>query len=94
MEASVRGAAMVRFTPLRVAARGGSPPLLALSALALAAVGALVIVPLLALAAIPVVLTILMAMGWLLACGLGLWALIKAWAGFEPWMDSDSRLQQ
>ena len=56
--------------------------------------GGLVIVPLLALAAIPVVLTILMAMGWLLACGLGLWALIKAWAGFEPWMDSDSRFQQ
>lgn len=56
--------------------------------------GGLVIVPLLALAAIPVVLTILMAMGWLLICGLGLWALIKAWAGFEPWMNSDSRFQQ
>jgi len=85
---------MVRFTTLRVAARGGPPPLLVAPVLALAAVGALVIVPLLALAAIPVVITILVAMGWLLACGLGLWALIEGLAAFERWMEADSRFQQ
>ncbi|MCX5940632.1 MAG: glypican [Cyanobium sp. LacPavin_0818_WC50_MAG_67_9] len=85
---------MVRFTTLRIAARGGPPPLLVAPVLALASVGALVIVPLLALAAIPVVITILVAMGWLLAFGLGLWALIEGLAAFERWMEADSRFQQ
>jgi len=33
-------------------------------------------------------------MGWLLACGLGLWALIEGLAAFERWMEADSRFQQ
>jgi hypothetical protein len=41
-----------------------------------------------------VVITILVAMGWLLACGLGLWALIEGLAAFERWMEADSRFQQ
>jgi hypothetical protein len=85
---------MVRFTSLRVASRSGPSPLLVAPVLALAAVGALVIGPLLALAAIPLLVTILVAIGWVLACGLGLWALVEGLAAFERWIESDSRFQQ
>ena len=38
--------------------------------------------------------TILVAIGWVLACGLGLWALVEGLAAFERWIESDSRFQQ
>ncbi|MCP9889661.1 glypican [Cyanobium sp. Aljojuca 7D2] len=62
--------------------------------LGLAAVGALVMVPLVALAAIPLVLAALMAVGGVVAFGLSVWALIEGLAAFERWIESDRRFQQ
>lgn len=85
---------MASTQPLRVAGRNGPPPAFVAPILGLAAVGALVMIPLVALAAIPLVLAALMAVGGVVAFGLGVWALIEGLAAFERWIESDRRFRQ
>lgn len=80
--------------PLRVAGRSGPPAAFVAPILGLAAVGALVMIPLLALAAIPLLLAALIAVGGVVAFVLSLWALIEGLAALERWMESDRRFQQ
>jgi hypothetical protein len=74
--------------------RNGPPSALVAPILGLAAVGALVVIPLVALAAIPLVMAALMAVGGVLAFGLGVWALIEGLAAFERWLENDPRFQR
>ena len=85
---------MASTQPLRVAGRTGPPAAFVAPILGLAAVGALVMIPLVALAAIPLVLAALMAVGGVVAFGLSVWALIEGLAAFERWIESDRRFQQ
>jgi hypothetical protein len=62
--------------------------------LGLAAVGGLVVFPLLALAAIPLVIAAVMAVGGVLVVGLSVWALIEGLAAFERWLETDPRFQR
>jgi hypothetical protein len=73
-------AAMASTQPLRVAGRNGPPPAFVASILGLAAVGALVVIP-------------LVAMGGVVAFGLSVWALMEGLAAFEPWIESDGCFQ-
>ena len=62
--------------------------------LGLAALGALVVIPLVALAAIPLLLATLFAVGGVVAFVLSVWALIEGLAAFERWIESDRRFRQ
>ena len=85
---------MASTQPLRVAGRTGPPAAFVAPILGLAAVGALVMIPLVALAAIPLLLAALMAVGGVVAFGLSVWALIEGLAVLERWIESDRRFQQ
>ena len=71
---------MASTQPLRVAGRNGPLPAFVASILGLAAVGALVMIP-------------LGAVGGVVAFGLSVWALIEGPAAFERWIESDGRFQ-
>jgi len=62
--------------------------------LGLAAVGALVVFPLVALAAIPLVMATVMAAGGVLVLGLSVWALIEGLAALERWLETDPRFHR
>ncbi|MGB5135544.1 MAG: glypican [Prochlorococcaceae cyanobacterium] len=74
--------------------RSGPPSALVAPVLGLAAVGALVVVPLVALAAIPLVMAAVMAVGGVLAVGLSIWALIEGLAAFERWLETNPRFHR
>jgi len=77
---------------------GGSlrsiPPLVACLALVCTAVGALVITAVLALAAVPLVMAVVVIAGWLLALLLFGWAAIEALAALERWLARDPRFRR
>lgn len=72
----------------------GPPSALVAPMLGLAAVGALVVFPLVALAAIPLVMAVVMAAGGLLVLGLSVWALIEGLAALERWLETDPRFHR
>jgi hypothetical protein len=74
--------------------RTSPPSALVAPILGLAAVGALVVIPLVALAAIPLVMAAVMAVGGVLVFGLSVWALIEGLAAFERWLENDPRFQR
>lgn len=74
--------------------RNGPPSALVAPVLGLAAVGALVVIPLVALAAIPVLVATILAVGGVLAFGLTIWASIEGLAALERWMETDQRFQK
>ena len=69
-------------------------PLVACVALLCTGVGALVITAVLALAAVPVVVGLLVLAGWILALLLFGWALVEGLAALERWMARDSRFRR
>ncbi|MGL6133697.1 MAG: glypican [Prochlorococcaceae cyanobacterium] len=74
--------------------RSGPPSALVAPILGLAAVGGLVVIPLVALAAIPLVMAAVVAVGGVLVFGLSVWALIEGLAAFERWLETDPRFQR
>ncbi|EDY39051.1 hypothetical protein CPCC7001_1930 [Cyanobium sp. PCC 7001] len=74
--------------------RQGPPSALVAPVLGLAAVGALVVIPLVLMAAIPLVLASVLVVGGALAVGLSLWATVEALAAFERWLETDRRFQR
>ncbi|MEX1317397.1 MAG: Glypican [Synechococcaceae cyanobacterium] len=74
--------------------RSGPPSALVAPVLGLAVVGALVVFPVLALAAIPLVMAAVMAVGGVLVFGLSVWALIEGLAAFERWLETDPRFHR
>jgi hypothetical protein len=62
--------------------------------LGLAAIGALVVLPLVVLAAIPLVVATVMAVGGVLVLGLTVWACIEGLAALERWVERDPRFQR
>ncbi len=74
--------------------RSGPPSAYVAPILGLAAVGAVVVIPMVALAAIPLVLAAVFAVGGVVAFGLSVWALIEVLAAFERWLETDRRFHQ
>ncbi|MCP9927001.1 glypican [Cyanobium sp. CH-040] len=74
--------------------RSGPPSALVAPVLGLAAIGGLVVFPLVALAAIPLVMAVVMAAGGLLVLGLSVWALIEGLAALERWLETDPRFHR
>jgi hypothetical protein len=52
------------------------------------------VIPLVLLAAIPLLFAVALAIGGVIACGLGLWALVEGLAAFERWLETDPRFHQ
>lgn len=86
--------AMTPFRPIQVGHPRGAPSALVAPILALAALGAVLVIPLVLLAAIPLLFAVALAIGGVIACGLGLWALVEGLAAFERWLETDPRFHQ
>jgi len=74
--------------------RFSPPPALLGPILALAAIGSLVLIPLLLLASIPVVITLGLVLGGVVLLALSLWAGIEGLAAFEHWLERDPRFRR
>lgn len=74
--------------------RNGPPSALVAPVLGLAAVGAMVVIPLVALAAIPVLVATILTAGGVLVFGLTIWASIEGLAALERWLETDQRFQK
>ena len=74
--------------------RRGPPARLVVPVLGLAAVGALVLVPMVLLTAIPVLFALALVCGGLVALVLFTWAGIELLAAFERWLEQDPRFHQ
>ena len=70
------------------------PPLAASLVLLCAAVGSVVLAGVAALAVIPVVFTLAVALGWVAALLLLGWAGIEALAALERWFENDPRFHR
>jgi hypothetical protein len=82
--------AMASIQPLR----NGPPSALVAPVLGLAAIGALVVLPLVVIAAIPMVVATVFALGGVLVLGLTVWAGIEGLAALERWMETDPRFKR
>lgn len=70
------------------------PPLAASLLLLCAAVGSIVLAGLAAVALIPVVFSVAVLLGWLVALALGGWAAIEGLAALERWFENDRRFHR
>lgn len=70
------------------------PPLAASLVLLCAAVGSIVLAGVAAVALIPVVFSLAVVLGWLVALVLGGWAAIEGLAALERWFENDQRFHR
>lgn len=84
----------MRAMALLQSLRNGPPSALVAPVLGLAAVGAMVVIPLVALAAIPVLVATILTAGGVLVFGLTIWASIEGLAALERWLETDQRFQK
>lgn len=70
------------------------PPLAASLVLLCAAVGSIVLAGIAAVTLIPVVFSLAVVLGWLVALVLGGWAAIEGLAALERWFENDRRFHR